>query len=292
MHVAKPPDPHPRKPRLVCPPGSVDAHFHLFGPAQRYPFVPETSYISGDALLADCMAMHDVLGIDHGVTVSGGAYGRDSRHLLDMLEVSGGRLRGVAVPPDDLSAEEISRMHALGVRGVRFVSAARAKHLPRILPELARKIAEYGWHVQFYASGTDLVDYVDRLLALPNDIVLDHFGAMPAELGVEQPAFRAVLKMLESGRVWVKLSGPMYCSKLEFPYPDIVPFARELAKTAPERLVWGSDWPHLHMKERTMPNDGDLLDLLADWVPDGATRDRILSGNPSRLYGFGAGGGR
>jgi len=203
-----------------------------------------------------------------------------------MLEAAGGRLRGVAVPPDELSAEEIARMHRHGVRGVRFVSDARARHLTRIRPELAAKVAEHGWHVQFYPSGTDITEYPARLLALPNEIVLDHFGAMPAELGVNQPAFRTVLKMLETGRVWVKLSGPMYCSKLEFPYADVVPFARELVRHAPERLVWGSDWPHLHMGSRAMPNDGDLLDLMLDWVPEEAMRNSILAHNPASLYGF------
>jgi predicted TIM-barrel fold metal-dependent hydrolase len=291
VHVAKPPDARPRRPRLACPAGAVDAHLHLFGPADRYSFVPETAYISGDALLEDCLAMHDVLGIRRGVLVSGGAYGRDPRHLLDMLGAAGGRLRGVAVPPDDLSTDAIVRMHEHGVRGVRFVSDARGRHLPRICPRLAAKVAEHGWHVQFYPSGTDITEYAPHLLELPNQIVLDHFGAMPAEQGVNQPAFRAVLKMLESGKVWVKLSGPMYCSKLEFPYADIVPFAHELVRHAPERLVWGSDWPHLHMGERAMPNDGDLLDLMLDWVPDPATRNRILADNPTALYRFAAAGG-
>ena len=287
MHVATPPDPHPRAPAIPCPPGAVDAHLHLFGPAARYPFSPDTQYHSADALPETCLAMHDTLGISYGVVVSGGAYGTNSRHLLDVLAAHPRRLRGVCVPPADLAAAEIAPMDALGVRGVRFVSEARAKHLPRIQPDLAARIAEHGWHVQFYPNGADLPDYEQRLLALPNNIVLDHFGAMPAELGVEQPAFRSVLRMLESGRVWVKVSGPMYCSKLEYPYVDITPFARALVKHAPERLVWGTDWPHLHMKERSMPNDGGLLDLLSDWVPDRAVRDAILSTNAQKLYGFG-----
>ncbi|GAA4330362.1 amidohydrolase family protein [Pigmentiphaga soli] len=286
VHVAKPPDPNPVAPRLKCPAGAVDAHLHLFGPAERYPFVPETQYLSGDALPESCIAMHDVLGIAHGVIVSGGAYGRDPAHLLDVLARFPGRFRGVCVPADDLGHEQIAHMDALGVRGVRFVSDARGAHLPRILPDLAARVAEHGWHVQFYAQGTDIVDHAERLRRLPNQIVIDHFGSMPAELGVDQPAFRAVLDLLDTGRVWVKLSGPMYCSRQEFPYADIVPFAHALVRHAPERLVWGSDWPHLHMKERSMPNDGHLLDLLLDWVPDAATRDAILAANPARLYGF------
>ena len=179
-HVATPPDPKPRRPaRATCPPGGVDAHLHLFGPAARYPFVPETSYVTADALPESCIAMHDAIGIDRGVIVSGGAYGRDSRHLLDVLAAFPNRFRGVVVPPDDLAEADIARMHTLGVRGVRFVSDTRARHLTRIVPRLAARIAEHGWHVQFYADGTDLPQYAERLLALPNDIVLDHFGAMP-----------------------------------------------------------------------------------------------------------------
>ncbi|CAN5692656.1 amidohydrolase family protein [soil metagenome] len=288
VHIAKPPDPDTAAPKLVCPPGAVDSHLHLFGPASEYPFVADSLYVSGDALPESCIAMHDVLGIDHGVIVSGGAYGRDPRHLLDMLRRFPGRFRGVAVPPDHLEIDEISVMHELGVRGVRFVSNARGKHLPRILPGLAARIDEFGWHVQFYPNGTDLTDYADRLLALPNDIVLDHFGSMPAALGVDQAAFRTVLRMLDSGRVWVKLSGPMYCSTQEFPYADMTPFAHALVRHAPERLVWGSDWPHLHMKERAMPNDGPLLDLLLGWVPDELARNRILVDNARKLYDFDA----
>jgi predicted TIM-barrel fold metal-dependent hydrolase len=129
-----------------------------------------------------------------------------------------------------------------------------------------------------------LVDVADRLLALPNPVVLDHFSAFDPRLGLDQPAFRTTLRMLETGRVWLKMSGPMRCSDGDFPYVEMTPYAKALVKHAPERLVWGSDWPHVQMNGRRMPNDGDLLDLFAEWVPDQATRARILSGNPSTLY--------
>jgi 2-pyrone-4,6-dicarboxylate lactonase len=292
MHTAIPPDPHPRAPRLPTPVGAIDSHLHLFGPAERYSFSAETKYVTPDALAESCIAMHQAIGIAHGVIVSGGAYGTDSRHLLDMLAQHPDRFRGVAVPPADLAEAQIEHMSRLGVRGVRFVSDARPAHLPRILPALAAKVNEHGWHVQFYAHGTDLERYADSLLALPNDIVLDHFGAMPAAQGVNQPAFKAMLRMLESGRVWVKLSGPLYCSQLEYPYAALQPMADMLVRHAPDRLLWGTDWPHLHLHGRGMPNDGALLDLLADWVPDEKTRHAVLVDNPSRLYGFAAPGAR
>jgi 2-pyrone-4,6-dicarboxylate lactonase len=281
-----PPDPAPKKPKLVCPPGAVDAHFHLFGPAARYRFIENPPYATGDALPETLIAKHEVLGISFGVIVMGGAYGRDTSHLIDTLVRFPGRFRGIAVPPGELSSAEITRMHAAGVRGVRFASDAAGSHVARIEPALAARVADRGWHVQFLPRGTNLPDHMDRLLTLPNDIVIDHFGGVDASLGLDQPAFGALLRMLDSGRVGVKLSGPIYRSRREFPYEDIQPFAAALVRHAPERLVWGSDWPHLHLYGRAMPNDGDLLDLLLDWVPDERRRDAVLADNPRRLYGF------
>ena len=140
--------------------------------------------------------------------------------------------------------------------------------------------------MQFYPHRTDLLEYADPLLALPNTIVLDHFGSVPAAGGIDQPAFKLLLKMLDTGRVWVKLSGPMRCSAEEPPYASVTTLAQALVRHAPERLVWGSDWPHVNLDGRTMPNDGDLFDVLSEWIPDEATRTRILVDNPCELYGF------
>jgi predicted TIM-barrel fold metal-dependent hydrolase len=140
--------------------------------------------------------------------------------------------------------------------------------------------------VQFYPHGTDILEYADKLLALPNPVVLDHFAAIPAASGVDQPAVKTVLRMLDSGKVWLKLSGPMRCTLETFPYPSVTPLAQLFVKHAPERMVWGSDWPHVNLDGREMPNDGDLLDLLAEWVPDSAVRNRILTQNAKALYKF------
>jgi len=285
--MTKRPDANTKVPRLKCPIGSIDAHFHLFGPKEHYPFDKSTVYETADALPETLIGMHRILGISGGVLVSGGAYGRDPRHMLDVLTRFPRYFRGVAVPTDYLDSQQIDHMHALGVRGLRFTNHPRGQHLAPILPELAARVAERGWHIQFYARAGGIVDAADRLLALPNTIVLDHFGTIVAEEGLNQPAFRTILRMLDTGRVWVKLSGPMRCSKLDPPYPDMAVFARALVRHAPERLVWGSDWPHPNMNDQVMPNDGDLLDLMLDWVPDGATRDRILADNARALYDFG-----
>lgn len=286
--LTPPPDPNPKVPRLTCPPGAIDAHLHVFGPAESYPFVPETAYAIGDALPETAMAMHRTLGLSGGVIVSGGAYGRDPRHLYDTLQRFPEHFRGVMVPPDRMSREEIARLDAAGVRGVRFSSHHRGTHLAPILPDLARQIADHGWHVQFYSQEGGLHESADRLLALPNTIVIDHFGTIVPSQGLDQPAFRALLRMLETGRVWVKISGPMRASEQDPPYADMLPYAQALVRHAPERLVWGTDWPHVAMFDDVMPNDGDLLDLLLDQVPDEATRNRILVDNPRELYGFGA----
>jgi predicted TIM-barrel fold metal-dependent hydrolase len=232
----------------------------------QYSFHPDSPYRSADALPETVMAMHKVMGISHGVIVNGGGYGRDPRHLMDTLKRFPAYFRGVAVPPDHLIDAEINEMTAASMRGIRFVSQVRGTHLAPILPKLAAAVAERGWHVQFYGHGGDITDNADRLLALPNDIVLDRFGAIIAEKGLDQPAFKTILKLLDTGRVWVKLSGPMRCSRLEPPYADMTPFAHALVAHAPRRLVWGTNWPHLNMNDQIMPNDGDLLDLMLEWA--------------------------
>jgi predicted TIM-barrel fold metal-dependent hydrolase len=264
----------------------VDCQVHLFGPAAEYPFDPGSRYISEDALPETNIALQDVLGLSHAVIVSGGGYGMDTRHLEDTLRRFPDRFRGVALLPPGTAQAEMARLHALGVRGLRFVSPHHGAHLPHLSERQAAMAAELGWVVQFYPSRTDLEDLAERLMALPGPVVLDHFGAVPAAGGVDQPAFRTMLRMLDSGRVWVRLSGPMRCTEEDFPYVSVMPMARALVAHAPERLVWGSDWPHVNMWGRQMPNDGDLLGLMLEWAPDEAIRNRILSDNARCLYDF------
>jgi predicted TIM-barrel fold metal-dependent hydrolase len=280
------PDPNPKKPKLKAPPGACDAHLHLFGPAVKYPFAPDSPYTSRDALPATLFALQDRLGLSTAVVVSPGAYGRSYKLLADVLGKHADRLRGIALMRDDTPPSEFARLTKLGVRGMRMMSKKRGGHVPTLSREIAARGHEHGWHVQFYPHGTDIIEYADQLLALKNPIVLDHFASIPAAGGVDQPAVTAVLRMLDSGRVWLKLSGPMRCTGENFPYPSVTPLAHAFVRHAPERMVWGSDWPHVNMDGREMPNDGDLLDLLAEWVPDAATRNRILAQNANKLYGF------
>jgi len=284
--LTSPPDPNPKMPKLKAPPGACDSHIHLIGPSAKYPFAPDTPYTSREATAETFIALQTVLGLSTAVIVSPGAYGRDYSYLADVLTNYPKRFRGIALVRKDVPDAELARLTRLGVRGVRMMSAKRGQHVPNLEPEIAARVHAHGWHIQFYPHGTDIVDYADKLLALKNDIVLDHFASIPAEGGVEQPAMKAVLRMLDSGRVWVKLSGPMRCTAQNLPYRSVTPLACALVKHAPERLVWGSDWPHVNLDGREMPNDGDLLDVLTDWVPDDKTRNRILVDNANRLYGF------
>lgn len=280
------PDASPRKPATTVPPGGWDCQIHLFGPADQYPFDPDSPYVSGEALPETAIKLLDTLGLARAVVVSGGGYGRDYRYLLDVLRRFPQRFVGVILPPDTLPDEEFARLDKLGVRGVRFVSARRASNLPQILPDMAAQAENIGWPVHFYPHGEDIIEYAESLLALRSSkIVLDHFASIPAAKGVDQPALKTVLKMLDTGRVWIKLSGPMRCAKGDLPYAEVTPIARTLIRHAPERMVWGSDWPHVNMVGRGMPNDGELFDLLADWAPDAVDRERILVANPNALYG-------
>jgi len=284
-YLTPPPDPRVNQPRLPTPPGAWDCQVHLFGPQEEYPQDTTSPYVSAPATAEMNIAMQNALGLARSIVVSGGGYGRDYRYMEHALEKYPRRFRGVILPPDTIADAELKRLDKLGVRGVRFVSDGHAKNLPRILPRVAGQAMALGWPVHFYPRGEDLVQYEKDLLALPNQIVLNHFAAVPAAKGLNQPAFQTLLRMLDTGRVWVKLSGPMRSSGGDMPYAEVTPLARALIARAPERMLWGSDWPHVNMRDRRMPNDGDLFDLLLDWAPDAADQRRILVDNPDRLYG-------
>jgi predicted TIM-barrel fold metal-dependent hydrolase len=280
------PDPNTKTPKFKCPPGAVDTHIHLFGPAEKYPWDPNTYYVARDATPEMNIALQERLGFANAVIVSGGAYGRNYRHLSDTLTRFPDRFRGVALIPDDLPDAEFVRLSKLGVRGMRVFSASRGGVLPTIAEPIAARAHEHGWHVQFYPHGADITEFADRLLALPNTIVLDHFASVKAERGLDQPGFATLKRMLDTGRVWIKLSGPMRCAPGDFPYAAVTPMARALAAHRPDRLVFGTDWPHVNMEGRNVPNDGDLVDLIPQWIEDAAIQKQILVDNPRRLYGF------
>ena len=285
---SQPPDPNPKTPKLQTPAGACDSHIHIFGPADTYPFDAGAAYHSPDALPETYVAWQDTLGLARAVIIHPTALGRGANaRTMDALKFDPERFRGIAVPDADVSDATLQEMHDAGMRGCRFTSVGTYANAPALDTALAARIADLGWHGQFLLEGEDLPDMKDVLLSLPCDVVIDHMGRVPAALGVDHPAFQTLLRMLDTGKVWVKLSGPMrFSAEDRMPYGDTLPFAKALVAANPERLVWGSDWPHINYNQGVMPNDGDLLDMMLDWVPDEATRARVLVDNPARLYDF------
>jgi 2-pyrone-4,6-dicarboxylate lactonase len=283
------PDPAPRQPHLRLPPLSCDTHAHICGPQSRYAYSPARIYTPPDALYPDYRAMLDTLGAERAVLVQPSVYGTDNAALLEALALDPARLRGVAVIDPATPRAELERMHALGVRGVRcnIVDVKEGKgRLPLDrLQALAQFIRPLGWHLELLMH-VDEFPELDQLLAnFPVDVVFGHLGYMAKGQRVDAPGFAALLRLLRAGRAWVKLTGPYRISGEALPYADVTPFAHALIDAAPERIVWGSDWPHVMVKG-AMPNDGDLCDLLGTWVPDPVARHKVLVTNPARLYGF------
>lgn len=285
-----PPDFKPRKPKLQFPALACDCHAHILGPAARYEYSPARIYTPPDCLLADYRHMLDTLGVERAVLVQPSVYGTDNTVMLEALKSDPTRMRGVAVVRDDVSQAELERLHDAGVRGVRLNIVDVKDRTPGTLPmeslsTLARRIKPLGWHIELLMHADEFAD-LDRAFAdFPVDIVLGHLGYMRTDKGLAAPGFQALLRLVRGGRCWVKLTGPMRISTTSYPHADVTPVARALAQANAERIVWGTDWPHV-MNKGPMPNDGDLADLLSEWIPDRALREQVLVRNPARLYGF------
>jgi 2-pyrone-4,6-dicarboxylate lactonase len=282
----------PRRPTLALPPGATDCHCHVFGPAARFPFVPEREYTPPDSPLEDYLRLLDILGLERTVIVQPSIYGSDHRATEDAIARLGDRARGIAAVPREVDERELQRLDAAGFRGTRFNLMHQGGSIPlSALETVAAKVAPLGWHVQIYAAPELLADALPRLLALPTPVVIDHLGQIDPAAGLDQPGFRALLRLLETGRGWFKLCA-YRCDRDGAPFRRVIPFVRALEAAAPERLVWGTDWPHPNLPERIpgvpglMPDDGDLVDALGVWLENAAALERILVANPARLYGF------
>lgn len=293
-HRAEPPlcpapDPQPRKPRLPLPPLACDTHAHICGPRSRYAYWDGRVYTPPDCLLADYRHLLATLGVQRAVLVQPSVYATDNTAMLDALRDGGPNYRAVAVVDESIDDAELDRMHALGVRGVRcnIVDIVEDKgRLPlALLQQLAAKIQRLGWHIELLMHADEFPD-MDRAFAdLPVDVVLGHLGYQRTEKGTNDPGFQALLRLMRAGKAWVKLTGPYRISETGLPYADTIPFAHALLDAAPDRVLWGTDWPHVMMKG-PMPNDGNLCDVLASWIPDETLRKRVLVDNPAKLYGF------
>ena len=283
------PEPKTHKPRFTMPPGSCDCHAHVFGPQTRYPYAQNAAYIAPDASPQDYARMLTAIGCERGVLVQPSVYLTDNSAMLDALRSGIFAFRGVVVVDEGVSDRELQDMHDAGVRGVRINLASATPGLTLAqAPGLAARLKALGWHLQFFMDLRKLPDAEEKLGSLDIDIVIDHFGRVRADDGLQAPAFQTLLRLMTRDNVWAKIMGAYFVSNRAPYYPDVTPFARAVVAAAPDRVVWGTDWPHPAIAHQgvPMPNDGDLADLLLEWVPDEAQRKKVLVDNPARLYGF------
>ena len=289
--LCAPADANPRQPRFAMPPRACDTHAHICGPIERYPYSDRRIYTPPDAPLAAYSRMLATLGVERAVLVQPSVYGSDNTVMLAAMAELGERSRAVAVVDDVITDAELERLHEAGVRGVRVnvVDVAEGKGvLPMAsLSRLAQRIKRYGWHVEFLMHADEFPDLDRQFADFPVDIVLGHLGYMRTDKGVQEPGFQALLRLAQRGKCWVKLTGPYRISTEALPHRDTLSLAHALLEAAPQRIVWGTDWPHVMVKT-PMPNDGALADLILDWVPDAGLREQVLVANPAKLYRFSA----
>ncbi|MDQ8726167.1 amidohydrolase family protein [Bradyrhizobium sp. LHD-71] len=281
------PDPHTRTPSFRLPPLACDAHCHIFGPGAKYPYAPNRPYTPPDAPLESFIALHEKLGVGRAVIVNASVHGTDNRVALDAIAVSGGRYRAVANIDDTITERQLGELHDGGFRGCRFNFVRHLGGVPdkEVFDRVIAMIAPLGWHVDLHFDAVDLPDYADMLSHLPVRYTIDHMGRVRASDGFDQLSFKTLIALMQRDeKCWVKVCGCERVSTSGPPFHDAVPFARQIVETAPERVVWGTDWPHPNVK--VMPNDGDLVDLVPLIAPDARTQHLLLVDNPAQLYDF------
>ncbi|GAB4349094.1 MAG: amidohydrolase family protein [Gammaproteobacteria bacterium] len=278
--------PNPSRPTFVVPAGAVDAHCHVFGPADCFPYAAERKYTPCDAPKEKLFELRDYLGFERNVIVQASCHGSDNAALLDALQSAGERARGVAVVRPDIGMEELRAMDEMGVRAVRFNFVKRlVDATPKeVFLGIAEKIAGLGWHIVVYFEAADLEELIPFLKQLPTTIVVDHMGRPDVTKGVNHPDFQRFVSLLEeSGNIWTKVTCPERLTATGPDYSDVVPFGRYLVERFPERVLWGTDWPHPNMKSH-MPDDGQLVDFIPRIAPNTDQQRALLVDNPLRLY--------
>ncbi|MDD9731131.1 amidohydrolase family protein [Mameliella sp. AT18] len=278
--------PSPRKPDYHPPEGAVDAHCHVFGPGAVFPYAPERKYTPCDAPKEKLFELRDFLGFARNVIVQASCHGKDNAALVDALEASDGLARGIAIVGADVDDAELQALHAAGVRGVRFNFVKRLVDATphEVFERIAAKVARLGWHIVVYFEGQDLAEVAPLVRRLPGIVVVDHMGRPDVTEGVEGVGFRAFMEFLaEDTRYWVKVSCPERLTVAGPPYDDVEPFARALVERFPDRVLWGTDWPHPNMKSH-VPDDGALVDVIPRIAVTADVRQRLLVDNPMRLY--------
>ncbi|WP_063799716.1 amidohydrolase family protein [Bradyrhizobium jicamae] len=285
-HPCPGPDRRPKRPAFAAPRGACDCHVHVFGPQADYPFSPQRSYTPEDCTFEDLELLRAALGIDRAVIVHGGAHGTDNRVTLAALDRAPDTLRGVAVIPSGLPHTDLEEMHRRGMRGCRMSTVVSGGASFDHLEGLASETFDLGWHlVLHFNKATELVELAPRLHALRSHFMLDHLARIDGRDGVASPAFNTLMRLLDTGRCWVKLASLYRLSADPYPHPDMLPMIASVVAHRPDRVIWGSNWPH-PICPVPMPNDGDIVDLIPLWLPDVHMQRQVLVDNPAALYGF------
>ena len=283
-----PPHPAPHPPRAFAPPpDACDAHCHIFGPGARFPYAADRAYTPPDSGIGAFERLQFRLGLSRAVFVQASCHGTDNMAMVDALERGGGRYAGVAMIDESFTNSDIARLHDAGVRGTRFNFVAHLGGAPEldVFWRLVDRVQPWGWHIVLHFDAKDIPAYTSLLDRMPCPYVIDHMGRVPVKDGLDQEPFERLLELMADERCWMKISGAeRLTADGKPPYDDVVPFARALIAAAPDRVLWGTDWPHPNV--RHMPDDGDLVDLLVQFAPDAELRRRILVDNPQRLYNF------
>lgn len=281
------PHPRPRKPSLVLPPGATDAHCHVFGPAELYPYAPDRTFTPVDAPHEEVAGRQRFLGFQRAVIVQSSGYGSDHRVLLDALAADPVNRRGVALLRPDTSSGEIQRLDAAGVRGARlhFVNHLGPDPRPEQTRRIVHRLADAGWHAEIHVQDDGIVRHAALIGGIPTPVVIDHMARIDLREGLDGPSVRAMMSLLDRGNVWVKVSGADRLSRTGAPYADAVALAALLVCRFPERVLWGTDYPHVNITGAA-PDDGLLVDLIGQLAPTEAARERLLVRNPAELFGF------
>ena len=277
----------PSEPTLRLPKGACDAHFHIFGPRRRFPFADGRGYTPADAPKEMLFALHEFLGIEHGVVVQPACHGHDNAVTADAIAATGGGYRGIALVPTSVSDAELKRLDAAGLCGARFHYMRHLSRNASVAEAIAfgKRLANIGWHLQIHMEAELIGELTPAIKDSAVPVVIDHIGRVDASLGLEQPTFQNLLRLLDDANVWVKVSGCDRITRHGPPYADAVPFARKLVAEFGDRVLWGSDWPHPN-HQGPIPDDGGLVDLIANIAPTPAARQALLVDNPQRLYNF------
>jgi predicted TIM-barrel fold metal-dependent hydrolase len=273
-----------RKPRFVLPPGACDTHCHVFGPGDRFPYAPNRRYTPEDAPKEALAALHAHLGVERAVIVQASCHGKDNRAMLDAIASAPDRYRGVAIVDDSFTDRDFQALHDGGVRGVRFNFVKHLGGSPDmdVFRRVLDRIKGIGWHVVLHLDAPDIVPLSEMIRGLPLPFVIDHMGRVPGSAGVDQPPLQALIELARLERCWIKVCGS---ERISFPpYGEAVPIARAIIETAPDRVLWGTDFPHPNPTHEA--DEADLVDLIPQFTTDVATQQRLLVGNPTRLYGF------